>query len=109
MNNVVRLTDVARSKMIDALREARASTLRFSLTSGGCYGFNYDLKPTSDAPSGTDEVVPLDDQRSLVVCGKSLLYLIGVRVDHTSDVMGSRFVFDNPNASGTCGCGKSFS
>ena len=57
---------------------------------------------------GDFEIVKIDDFK-INVCGKSLLYLLGTTIDWTEDIMGNRFTFENPNATGKCGCGTTFS
>ena len=121
---VVNMTPIARSKMIDLLRSQRMTSIIFSVKGGGCNGFNYDFKPTSEEKGHNrtseekwhnnndnnkfDEIVPIDSEHSLIVCGHSLFHLLGVTIDYKETVMGSGFDFKNPNASGSCGCGKSF-
>jgi iron-sulfur cluster assembly protein len=74
---------------------------------GGCSGFNYILDLT-EAVRDTDEVMEMHGIK--VVCDpKSLLYLHGTVVDFKDEIMSRGFVFQNPNASATCGCGSSFS
>jgi iron-sulfur cluster assembly protein len=81
--------------------------LRVGVKGGGCSGFNYTLDLT-DQKTEDDEVF---DQFGVdVICDpKSYLYLNGVTIDFRDEVMGRGFVFKNPNASSTCGCGSSFS
>jgi iron-sulfur cluster assembly protein len=74
---------------------------------GGCSGFSYILDLT-ETKKDTDEVFEQHGVR--IICDpKSLLYLAGVTVDFKDEIMGRGFVFQNPNASSTCGCGSSFS
>ena len=82
-----------------------------SLKSGGCAGFEYDIRPMED---GEDSGDPGDEvmrvgKVQVRVDKTSLMWLIGTEVDWVEDRMGSRFVFNNPNASSQCGCGISFS
>lgn len=81
--------------------------LRVGVKGGGCSGFSYSLDLT-DSMSENDET--FDQHGVKVVCDpKSYLYLNGVSIDFKDEVMGRGFVFNNPNASHTCGCGSSFS
>jgi iron-sulfur cluster assembly protein len=74
---------------------------------GGCSGFSYLLDLT-ETQKETDEVFWQHGVR--IICDpKSLLYLNGVTVDFRDEVMGRGFVFNNPNATSSCGCGSSFS
>ncbi len=81
--------------------------LRVGVKGGGCSGFSYTLDLT-DSVGENDEVFDVHGVK--VICdSKSYLYLNGVAVDFKDEVMGRGFVFNNPNASHTCGCGSSFS
>ncbi len=81
--------------------------LRVGVKGGGCSGFSYILDLT-ETQKDTDEV--FEQHGVKIICDpKSLLYLNGVTVNFRDEIMGRGFVFDNPNASGTCGCGSSFS
>jgi iron-sulfur cluster assembly protein len=80
--------------------------LRVGVKGGGCSGFSYILDLTENARD-TDEI--FDQHGVKVVCDpKSFLYLNGVTIDFKDEIMGRGFVFNNPNASSTCGCGSSF-
>ena len=81
--------------------------LRVGIKGGGCSGFSYTLDVT-DEPADDDEVFTSSDVR--VVCDpKSYLYLNGTEVDYQDDLLEGGFVFNNPNAKRSCGCGASFS
>ncbi|XVJ58984.1 MAG: iron-sulfur cluster insertion protein ErpA [Tepidisphaera sp.] len=81
--------------------------LRVGVKGGGCSGFSYILDLTETVKE-TDEVLEMHGVR--IICDpKSLLYLSGVTVDFKDELMGRGFVFNNPNATSTCGCGSSFS
>ena len=81
--------------------------LRVRVVPGGCSGFQYSLNIEEESKSG-DFV--LDKQGvKLFVDMFSAQYLNGILIDHTTNMMGSGFTFENPNATGGCGCGTSFS
>ncbi|MEQ9453977.1 MAG: iron-sulfur cluster assembly accessory protein [Phycisphaeraceae bacterium] len=81
--------------------------LRVGVKGGGCSGFSYLLDLTETA---RDNDETFDQHGVKVVCDpKSYLYLNGVSIDFKDEVMGRGFVFNNPNASSSCGCGSSFS
>src|SRR6476620_12212410 len=82
--------------------------LRVGVKGGGCSGFSYLLDLTEDAPTEADEQLESHGVQ-ILVDQKSLLYLSGVEIDFKDEVMGRGFVFKNPNATSTCGCGSSFS
>ncbi|GJP48632.1 hypothetical protein CLOM_g7923 [Closterium sp. NIES-68] len=82
--------------------------LRIGVRQGGCSGFSYvmDFEERANIQEG-DSIV--DYQGFSMVCDpKSLLFLFGMRLDYSDALIGGGFSFSNPNASSTCGCGKSF-
>jgi len=83
------------------------SCLRVGIKGGGCSGFSYTLD-VAERPDETDEVFETHGLR--VICDpKSLLYLDGTEIDYSDDLLKGGFVFNNPNAKRSCGCGTSFS
>ncbi|HTG83948.1 MAG TPA: iron-sulfur cluster assembly accessory protein [Gemmatimonadales bacterium] len=80
--------------------------LRVSVLPGGCSGFKYSLNIEERALED-DAVVEVSGVR-VFVDGFSMQYLSGITIDYTSSMQGSGFTFSNPNASGGCGCGSSF-
>lgn len=80
--------------------------LRVSVLPGGCSGFKYSLN-IEERPLDDDMVHDVNSVR-VFVDGFSAQYLAGVTIDYVSSMQGSGFTFSNPNASGGCGCGSSF-
>ena len=80
--------------------------LRVGVQPGGCSGFRYSLL-IEDAPADDDYVVA-QDGFNVFVDPFSAQYLEGVRIDYVTSMQGSGFTFNNPNATGGCGCGSSF-
>ncbi len=80
--------------------------LRVGVKGGGCSGFSYILDLT-ESQKDTDEVFERHGIK-LICDPKSLLYLNGTTVDFRDEIMGRGFVFKNPNATSSCGCGSSF-
>lgn len=80
--------------------------LRISVLPGGCSGFKYSLN-IEDKPAEDDLTADLNGVR-VFIDAFSLQYLNGVTIDYTSSMQGSGFTFNNPNATGGCGCGSSF-
>ncbi len=80
--------------------------LRVAVKGGGCSGLMYQLSIDQNA-TDTDLVIASGDVR-IVVDRKSKLFLHGLTLDYTSGLNGKGFVFSNPNAKATCGCGESF-
>ncbi|MEO1129256.1 MAG: iron-sulfur cluster insertion protein ErpA [Planctomycetota bacterium] len=80
--------------------------LRVGVKGGGCSGFSYVLDLT-EKEKETDEI--FEQHGVKIICDpKSLLYLGGTTIDFKDEIMGRGFVFQNPNASTSCGCGSSF-
>jgi iron-sulfur cluster assembly accessory protein len=80
--------------------------LRVSVLPGGCSGFKYSLN-IEERPLDDDLVHEINGVR-VFVDGFSAQYLAGVTIDYVSSMQGSGFTFNNPNATGGCGCGSSF-
>jgi len=87
--------------------DAEKVRLRVGVKGGGCSGFSYILDLT-ETQKPADEA--FEQHGITVICDpKSLLYLDGTTVDFKDEIMGRGFVFQNPNATSSCGCGSSFS
>lgn len=80
--------------------------LRVSVLPGGCSGFKYSLN--IEEKSLDDDLVLEVNTVRLFVDGFSAQYLVGITIDYVSSMQGSGFTFNNPNATGGCGCGSSF-
>ncbi|MEE8268116.1 MAG: iron-sulfur cluster assembly accessory protein [Gemmatimonadales bacterium] len=80
--------------------------LRVSVLPGGCSGFKYSLN--IEEKSLDDDLVLEVNTVRLFVDGFSAQYLVGITIDYVSSMQGSGFTFSNPNATGGCGCGSSF-
>ncbi len=80
--------------------------LRVAVSGGGCSGFQYDIR--LDEPAGDDLVLEGEGQKVLVD-PVSLPFLANATIDFSEELIGARFVIENPNASSSCGCGTSFS
>ena len=83
------------------------SFVRVGVKSGGCSGLSYDLK--FDNALGEDDKLFEDKDVRIDVDKKSFLYLVGTTLEYSGGLNGKGFVFNNPNANRTCGCGESFS
>jgi iron-sulfur cluster assembly protein len=84
-----------------------AGGLRVSVQPGGCSGFKYGLL-IEDQPAEDDLVLDQDGFK-VFIDPFSAQYISGVVIDYVSSMQGSGFTFKNPNATGGCGCGSSFS
>ena len=107
--NMINLTDTAKDevKKLIEQRGRPGSFLRVGVKGGGCSGLTYEVR-LDDQVKEYDRVFEEDGIR--VVCdSKSLVYLDNMKVDYSRELVGGGFRFVNPNASGSCGCGTSFS
>jgi iron-sulfur cluster assembly protein len=103
----ITITDRAAEKIRALLAGAKQGNgLRVKVVEGGCSGFEYKME--IDSPAADDQVFDKDGARVLLGA-KSILHLNGTEMDYKDELMQSGFVFNNPNAKGTCGCGTSFS
>ncbi len=93
-------------KFMEEQGAADTAGLRVAVLPGGCSGFQYGLN-IEDEPQGDDDVVDINGLR-LFVDPFSGQYLDGVEIDYVTTMMGAGFTFKNPNATGGCGCGSSF-
>lgn len=109
-NEVVTLTEAAAREVRNIIEQQELDKekvrLRVGVKGGGCSGFSYLLDLT-ESQKETDEVFQRHGIK-LIVDPKSLLYLNGTVIDFRDEIMGRGFVFQNPNATTTCGCGSSF-
>ena len=86
--------------------DAAPRALRVAVEGGGCSGFQYEI--TLDDPTEDDLVIEGNGQK-VVVDSVSLPFLENATIDFADELIGARFVIDNPNATSSCGCGVSFS
>ena len=105
----ITLTARAAEEITRALRHGKMpeACLRVGVKGGGCSGFSYALDVT-DKPADDDAAFESNGVR--IVCDpKSCLYLDGTEVDYSDELLKGGFIFNNPNAKKSCGCGASFS
>lgn len=93
--------------MTDEGYNAATDFVRVGVKSGGCSGLSYELK-FDKSQQETDKLFT-DNDVKIVVDKKSVLYLAGTILEYSGGLNGKGFVFNNPNAQRTCGCGESFS
>ena len=115
MNNIqfdteIKITDKAANEIKNIMTENNVPEnygLRVGVKGGGCSGLTYTLGFDAEKKDG-DTIIELKGIK-LFVDGKSLFYLSGTELDFTDGLNGKGFIFNNPNAAKTCGCGDSFS
>lgn len=103
----VELTSAARQRIISYLQDNKQVGLRLSLKRTGCSGLSYALDYV-DSPSEDDIVFSIDSDRYIYIDRKSFPYLKGLKIDYARQGINQKFVFENPNQTGQCGCGESF-
>ena len=117
--NVISVTIPALKKLASIATENNCKHLLFSIKGGGCNGFTYKFSPSNEMPDKLDEVYCLKEKinnlkdietplESIHVCGMSLMHILGTEIDWKKDIMGETFIFNNPMAQSSCGCGTSF-
>jgi len=107
MNLPPRVTDRAYARLAEIAESAgNPQVLRVAVSGGGCSGFQYEI--TLDAPEAEDLVLKGQGQQ-VVIDPVSLPFLSNAVIDFTDELIGARFVIENPNAASSCGCGISFS
>jgi len=106
---VLQLTDnaVNKVKQLMAAENKAGHALRVAVKGGGCAGFEYGLT-FDDKPGDNDHILEFGDLK-VYVDAMSNMYLDGVSIDYADGLQESGFKIDNPKATGTCGCGHSFS
>ena len=103
------LTEIAVEKVLEIRTQENIEphyALRVKVMGGGCSGFQYDLyfdeKAEGDYEFESHGVMLVSDQMSF-------MYLMGTTIDYVEGLQGAGFKFNNPNSTGSCGCGSSFS
>jgi len=108
------LTEIAQREINNIIKDKtdeldnEQTYLRVGVRGGGCSGFSYILDLTSNIKDN-DETVSEQNGITVICDPKSLLYIDGTTIDFHDEIMGRGFVFNNPNATASCGCGSSFS
>ena len=107
---MIHISETAAQQITRLQKEAGQLTpdtfLRVKVVAGGCSGMSYKLD--FDQTSAANDKVFEEHGTKVVIDGKSLLYIAGMTLDFEGGLNGKGFIFSNPNASKTCGCGSSF-
>ena len=106
MNLPPQVTDRAFDRLAEIGADTQGQALRVAVEGGGCSGFQYEI--ALDTPGAEDLVLEGQGQK-VVVDAVSLPFLENAVIDFTEELIGARFVIENPNATSSCGCGTSFS
>ncbi|WP_432412597.1 HesB/IscA family protein [Rasiella sp. SM2506] len=108
---MIKVSDTAKTKLEQLMSEEGFNVtndyVRVGVKSGGCSGLSYELN--FDDKLGENDKLFEDNLVKIAVDKKSFLYLVGTTLEFSGGLNGKGFVFNNPNANRTCGCGESFS
>lgn len=108
---MIKVSDIAKKKVLELMTEdgfnPDSDFVRVGVKSGGCSGLSYELK--FDKLQSEGDKIFEDNGVKIIVDKKSFLYLVGTTLEYSGGLNGTGFVFNNPNAQRTCGCGESFS
>ncbi len=108
---MIQVSETAKQKVVNLMTEegfdATKDYVRVGVKSGGCSGLSYELN--FDSKIDEADKVFEDNNVRIIVDKKSFLYLVGTVLEYSGGLNGKGFVFNNPNAQRTCGCGESFS
>ncbi len=106
----ISLTKTAENKVKEILSDQADSYagLRIQVVGGGCSGFSYRMGFDKTYSEDKDQIFEFDGLK-VFIDRSSLLHIEGAEVDYVEGLHGAGFKFNNPNATGTCGCGESFS
>ena len=105
MKNIFTITESAKNQIKFIIVDDPFKILKISVNSGGCSGFTYAMDLINeDEIQNNDEFV----EEKIIIDGTSVMFLIGTELDYVTEILGSRFVFNNPMATSQCGCKTSF-
>lgn len=108
---MIKVSDTAKSRITQLMTDDGYNIandfVRVGVKSGGCSGLSYEL--TFDNVKSENDTLVEDSPVKIIIDKKSFLYLVGTTLEYSGGLNGKGFVFNNPNANRTCGCGESFS
>ena len=106
---MINISDSARDRLLHIMQQEKEKKnfVRVGVESRGCSGLSYKLD--FDVCKNDDDELIKDNKIQLLINKKSFLYLVGTTLEFSDGLNGKGFVFNNPNANRTCGCGESFS
>jgi iron-sulfur cluster assembly protein len=105
--NDIELTTAARQHVLSYLDKQNSKGVRLSVKKTGCSGLSYVIDYI-ESPLSDDIVADLNEKYLLCIDKRSYPYLKGMKVDYIKEGLNHKFVFINPNQTGQCGCGESF-
>ena len=110
MNNLLSITTTATDQIKKIMSNAPdgMDSIVIGVDKSGCSGYSYKLDFGNSSELKNFDTI-LKDGAKILIDPKATMFLVGSTMDYRTDKLASRFVFDNPNEKGTCGCGESFS
>ncbi len=108
MKNILSLCEKTVQHFSKLRKETNTNNFLLSVKGGGCNGLKYSIVPFFEKKDKYDEIVNYENF-NIIICGKSIMYLIGLKISWNEDLFGSGLRFENPNANSKCGCGETFS
>ena len=104
---MLQITDSAKEYLTSMTESERKRFAHLSVLGGGCSGFQYEISMDSDIKE--NDLILSENECRVVIDPISLEFLSGAIIDFKEELIGSKFVIENPNATSSCGCGTSFS
>ena len=110
MKNLISITDTACNQIKKIMSNAPkdVDSIVVGVESSGCNGYSYKIDFANSSDLKNYEIIDRDGIK-ILIDPKATMFVLGSTMDYRVDKLSSRFVFDNPNEKGTCGCGESFS
>ena len=108
MKKILTLCEKTIQNFSKVSKEQNSKNFLLSVKGGGCNGLKYSILPYFGVKEKYDEIVEYKNF-NIIICGKSFMYLIGLKIYWNEDLFGSGLCFENPNANSKCGCGETFS
>lgn len=103
---MLKVSERAKTKIVDLLIEEKSKYIRAGLQGGGCHGFQYFFA-IEESKSEDDYEIDIGDGYFLLIDSMSMMYLNEAEIDYKKELMGESFLFHNPNVKTECGCGSS--
>lgn len=107
-DNLVVLTEACKSHVLEYMQKNNKLGLRLSTKKSGCSGLAYVIDYIEEIENQEDIVIPFHDKFKILIDKLSYPYLKNITVDYIKEGLNYKFVFNNPNQTGQCGCGESF-
>ena len=105
--NICTLTPSATHQISKLCQENDCWGVKLGVKGGGCAGFNYKID-VAESKTDKDQELAFGDVK-ILVDERCEMFILGTKIDYKSEIFGSYFTYDNPNAQSSCGCGTSFS